>query len=121
MLSKYGTGEYRISVPVPVCYSSSLSLPVSSLRLQIRNQFRQIWAKPVENYMGFRRTKSGRGSLPVTITISHSNTGSGVIGDPVAIPEPWDKSFPFAWEKAAKYLKIAADKNMPEVSVPYFT
>ena len=35
--------------------------------------------------------------------------------DSVAIPGPWKKSLPFACEKAAKYLRKAADKNMPEV------
>jgi hypothetical protein len=39
-----------------------------------------------------------------------------LIADSVAILAPFKKSDPFVREKASKYLKMAAAKNLPEVS-----
>jgi len=38
-----------------------------------------------------------------------------ILADSVAILAPFNKSYPFVLEKASKYLKMAAAKNLPEV------
>ncbi len=40
-----------------------------------------------------------------------------LIADSVAILAPFKKSDPFVREKATKYLKMAAAKNLPEVGI----
>jgi hypothetical protein len=42
---------------------------------------------------------------------------SDLIADSVAILAPFKKSDPFVREKATKYLKMAAAKNLPEVGI----